>query len=128
MFMKYTLLQIKDAEMGKDIFECETEADCIKNKYDINKVDQWGRNALFHSDLEKSKWLVKHGINFNLLDNDLMNVLMNIPSNHIDKAQFLIDIGIDLKIFKNNPDKLNNMRSKPVKNLVLNYLNECIKL
>ncbi|AJJ20939.1 ankyrin repeat domain-containing protein [Yersinia intermedia] len=114
--------------MNKDIFECETEEDFIKSKCDINKVDQWGRNALFHSDLEKSKWLVKYGININLLDADSISILMNIPSNHIDKAQFLIDIGIDLKIFKNNPDKLNNMRSKPVKNLVLNYLNECIKL
>ncbi|RNL69324.1 hypothetical protein D7I40_13065 [Citrobacter sp. MH181794] len=108
--------------MNKDIFECETEEDFIKNKCDINKLDQWGRNALFHSGLEKSKWLVKHGINLNLLDDDSVSILMNIPSNHIDKAQFLIDIGIDLSIFRTNPDKLNDMRSQPVKNLVLNHL------
>ncbi|QSD34201.1 hypothetical protein H5A40_14035 [Pectobacterium brasiliense] len=108
--------------MNKDIFECETEEDFIKNEYDINKVDQWGRNALFHSDLERSKWLVKHRINLNLLDNDSVNILMNIPSNHIEKAQFLIDVGIDLSIFKRNPEKLDKMRSQPVKNLVIKNL------
>lgn len=108
--------------MNKDIFECETEEDFIKNKCGINKLDQWGRNALFHSGLEKRKWLVKYGINLNLLDDDSVSILMNIPSNHIDKDQFLIDIGIDLSIFRTNPDKLNDMRSQPVKNLVLNNL------
>ena len=108
--------------MDKDIFECETEEEFIKNKYDINKIDQWCRNALFHSDLEKSKWLVKHGVNLNLLDDDSVNILMNIPSNHIDKAQFLIDTGIDLSIFKSNPERLNNMRSQPVKNLIIKNL------
>lgn len=77
---------------------------------------------MFHSDLEKSKWLVKHDINLNLLDVDSVNILMNIPSNHIDKTQFLIDIGIDLSIFKSNPERLNNMRSQPVKNLIIKHL------
>lgn len=97
------------------IFTCETEVEFLKNNYDLHAVDRLGRNALFTCSLEKTKWLVKHGININLLDCDLCNAMMNIPSNQLDKAHYLISIDVDLSIFITSPEKI---RSAPVSRII----------
>ncbi|MFL6615164.1 MAG: hypothetical protein ACJ8LD_15765 [Pantoea agglomerans] len=106
--------------MINDIFTCETEVEFLKNNYDLHAIDRLGRNALFTCSLEKTKWLVKHGININLLDCDLCNAMMNIPSNQLDKAHYLISIGVDLSIFITSPEKLSpeKIRSTPVSRII----------
>lgn len=106
--------------MINDIFTCETEVEFLKNNYDLHAIDRLGRNALFTCSLEKTKWLVKHGIDINLLDCDLCNAMMNIPSNQLDKAHYLISIGVDLSIFITSPEKLSpeKIRSVPVSRII----------
>lgn len=116
--------------MNRDIFTCESEQEFLENKYDLHKLNAHGMNALFMSDLEKSKWLIKHGINLYHLDCDGNNVIMNISSSKMDKAQYLLDIGYDLSFFIINPEKLTlgnmNMRSQFVMRLVQNYIPKCL--
>lgn len=110
--------------MKKNIFNCESEQEFIYNKYDLHETDVYGMNALFHCDLEKSIWLIKHGINIYHLDNKKNNVMMFISSGDMDKAQYLIDIGYDFSDFLNNPEKLlvENMRSHLVMSLILQQI------
>lgn len=110
--------------MENDIFTCETEEEFLKNKYELHKINHLGRNALFTCTLEKTKWLVKYGININLLDYDGNNAIMNIPSNQLDKAYYLLSIGADLMLFINNPEKLmlGNIRSGPVSKVIQEYI------
>lgn len=117
--------------MIRDIFTCESENEFLENKYDLHKLNAHGMNALFVSDLEKSKWLIKHGINLYHLDCDYNNVIMNISSSKMDKAQYLLDIGYDLSFFIINPDKLTfgnmNMRSQLVMRLIQTYIPKCLQ-
>lgn len=107
--------------MNKNIIYCATEEEFLLNKYYINETDEHGMNALFHSDLVKSKWLIKHGIDMYHVDHEDNNVMMNISSGDLDKAQYLLDIGYELSFFFENPEKLSRekMRSQPVRNLIL---------
>ncbi|MEN4763678.1 hypothetical protein [Pantoea agglomerans] len=115
--------------MVKSIIYCNTEEEFLFKKYDINETDEHGMNALFHSDLVKSKWLIKHGIDMYHLDHEHNNVIMNISSGNIDKAKYLLDIGYDLSDFVKNPEKLilGKMRSSLVGNLVMTYLPKYFK-
>lgn len=110
--------------MPNDIFTCETEEEFLKNKYELHKLNHLGRNALFTCSLEKTRWLVKHGININLLDFEGNNAIMNIPSNQLDKAHYLISIGADLLLFINHPEKLilGNIRSRLVSRVIQEYI------
>jgi len=110
--------------MMNDIFTCDTEAEYLENKYDIHALNKLGRNALFTCSLEKTKWLVKHGIDINILDYNSRNVMMNIPSNQLDKAYYLISIGIDLSLFISHPEKLilGNIRSGPVSKVIQEHI------
>lgn len=116
--------------MENNIFTCETEDEYLEKKYDIHEVNNLGRNALFTSDLKKSKWLIKHGIDMYLIDIQGNNIVMNISSGDIDKAHYLLDIGFDLSYFIENPNKLDfeqgDLRSGPVGRLIEKNLAEYI--
>lgn len=108
--------------MENDIFICESEDEFIENKYDIHALNHLGRNALFTSDLKKSKWLIKHGIDMYLIDIQGNNIFMNISSSDIDKAHYLLDVGFDLSYFIGNLGKLDfeqgDLRSGSVGRLI----------
>lgn len=112
-----------------NIFYCKSEEEFIEKKYNLHQLDKYGMNALFHSELEKSIWLIKHGIDMYHQDYDNNNVMMFISSADMDKAHYLLDIGYDLSDFIRNPEKLilGRMRSSIVSDLIKPHILEQLK-
>lgn len=82
--------------MSKSIFDIENEEEYLQNKenVDINEKNRSKQNALFDSSIEKTKWLIKHGIDLNIIDDIYgSNALRSACE---IKTQILIDAGVDI--------------------------------
>lgn len=91
--------------MTKNIFDIENEEEYLKYKenVDINEKNRSKQNALFLSSIEKTKWLIKHGIELDIIDDMYgSNALVTAC---VAKTQILIDAGIDIH---NDINKKNN--------------------
>lgn len=89
--------------MKRDIFTIYLEKDYLlgKDKININKKDNMGRNALFSSDDKKSEWLIRNGIEVNSLDKHLKNVFSSMPLSYVipgykGRFKIFIDAGVDV--------------------------------
>lgn len=72
----------------------ELEAAKKLSDFNINERYSGGKNALFSANLEKSKWLIKNGINLNHIDRKRKNAVFY--ANTPDKLELLIESGADL--------------------------------
>lgn len=62
--------------------------------FDINQIHSGGKNALFSANLEKSRWLIKNGINLNHIDHKRKNAVFY--ANTPEKLELLIESGVNL--------------------------------
>lgn len=72
----------------------ELEAAKKLSDFDINERYSGGKNALFSANLEKSRWLIKNGINLNHLDRKHKNAAFY--ANTPDKLELLIEAGVNI--------------------------------
>lgn len=108
--------------MKKSIFDIKTEEEYLasKNEIDINEVSQdhndgfvYGYNALWYADEDKSRWLIKYGIDINHRNCAGENVLF--ANNTVAKVKILLEAGINvLELDYEGDNPLYNFRNKEV--------------
>lgn len=81
------------------IFDIKTEEQYIKHKdnIDINEVNPAGENALITNDIEKVKWLLKHGIQVNNVTSNALHVFY-LHENEPEIQNLLLEAGASLSI------------------------------
>lgn len=92
--------------MSKSIFDIENEEEYLQNKenVDINEKNSSKQNALFDSSIEKTKWLIKHGIELNIIDDMYGSNALRTACEI--KTQILIDAGLDIHKKNSRGDSL----------------------
>ncbi|MGX9315666.1 ankyrin repeat domain-containing protein [Pantoea ananatis] len=81
----------------------ETEYLDVMSFFDINKEDSAGRNGLFYSNAFKTRWLIKHGINYKKIDNyNQTPFLMRFLSK--EKINMLVKSGVNINHIDNSGD------------------------
>lgn len=83
---------------GEHLLFIHDNMDIIKwlvetKKVDIDVTNKYGKNALFHAGIPKTRYLIEQGINVNHTDNAGKNALFH-P--HFEKAQLLVAAGINV--------------------------------
>lgn len=81
------------------IFDIKTEDQYIKNKdsVDINAINPAGENALITNDIEKVKWLLKHGVQVNDVKSNALHVFY-LHENEPEIQKILLEAGASLPI------------------------------
>lgn len=73
----------------------------LRNGLNVNSLDSYGHNAIFYPDcgLEKTKFLLKQGIDLKFTSEDGLNALFSYvdASQPFDKFKFLIENGLNYK-------------------------------
>lgn len=92
------------------IFKINEEETYVKNmqEVNINEINEHGHNALFKTNMDKMKWLIRYGINVNHIDNEGKNILFypHVP------VKFLIESGADVNALDSNNHCLLHEASK----------------
>lgn len=84
----------------------------------VNDVNSSGKTALFYADIEKTKYLLKNGIDKNIMTSKGETALNSIISRNIskDKKRELVNVifssGIDFDLYENYKAKLKNKQDR----------------
>lgn len=116
-------------EKIKSIFEIETEEEYlkVKDKIDINELNDIAENALHNADYQKAKWLVAHGVNIDhkdcfghtaLFKSDIKTTLFLIKSGA--NVNIIDENGCNALFYSDEPEKINLLIEN---NITVNQIN-----